>query len=300
MAARKSLQRIGELTQTVRRGLDSLLHGRGPEAKITPDSPSGDLPLDDDDSAYTLFEGAKLRLHALSAEPLESLHEDPDMLPGAFRIRVARSRDAREQPGSLVKRRYASRGYRLSNGKAVDPYLFALVAFNSGELVGTVSVRLDSEKGLAADKLYRGEIDALRRSECRLCEFTRLAIDVNAASKPVLAGLFHTAYLFAHRVRGYDSAIIEVNPRHVVFYERALGFETIGPERLSPLVNAPAVLLSVRFQTIADGLAKYGGKPELAGSTRSLFPYGFSPKDEKGILGRLQAFSAPDTSLRVA
>jgi hypothetical protein len=106
-----------------------------------------------------------------------------------------------------------------------------------------------------------------------------------------LAGLFHTAYLFAHRVRGYHTAVIEVNPRHVVFYERALGFKIVGPERLSPRVNAPAVLLCVRFPTVAESLSQYAGRPELANSTHSLFPYGFSAQDEEGILGRLRAFS---------
>ena len=47
-----------------------------------------------------------------------------------------------------------------------------------------------------------------------------------AASKPVLAGLFHTAYLYASRLHsGCTHAVIEVNPRHVVFYGRALRFD---------------------------------------------------------------------------
>jgi hypothetical protein len=251
----------------------------------------GSSPASDNEDEYTLFEGATLRLHDLSVARLEDLAGDPDLLPDAFRIRIARSRESRDQAASLVKRRYSSRGYHVSNRKALDPYLFTFVAYNSGDLVGTVSLRLDSNSGLSADELYKHEIDALRRPESRLCEFTRLAIDVNAASKSVLASLFHTAYLFAYRARGYDSAVIEVNPRHVVFYERALGFRIIGPERLSPRVNAPAVLLCVGFDTVAEGVAKYAGKPELAKSTRLLFPYGFSARDEEGILGRLRVFS---------
>ena len=152
-------------------------------------------------------------------------------------------------------------------------------------------MRLDSPQGLSADELYKAEVHNVRSKTTRICEFTRLAIDSRAGSKWVLAGLFHTAYLFAHRVSACDVGIIEVNPRHVVFYERALMFERIGPERLSQRVKAPAVLLYVRFQTIADGLAKYARKPELVNTTRSLFPYGFSAKDEEGILSRLREFS---------
>jgi len=282
-----SRYRLGGAARAVAAWILGRIFGvKGLEAKAVQHDSS-----DADDDAYTLFEGTTLRLHDLSAEPLEKLQEDPGWLPGAFRIRVARSRESREETSSLVKRRYASRGYDMPSAKAADPHLFTFAAYNSGELVGTVSLRLDSQRGLAADELYQGEMDALRNNESRLCEFTRLAIDANSSAKSVLAGLFHTAYLFAHRVRFHDRAVIEVNPRHVIFYERALGFEIIGSERLNPRVNAPGVLLCVSFQTIADGLAKYAGRPDLAKSTHSLFPYGFSARDEEGILGRLRAFS---------
>lgn len=292
MTARDSLRRIGdEVTRAIRRSVHRLVGGPRPHAEAQSDGPSSDFPGVDDDDAYTLFEGTTRRFYNLSVQRLGDLRVDPGLLPGAFCIRVARSRDSREQAGSLVKRRYAFRGYQVSNARRLAPLLLTFVAYDTGDLVGTVSLRLDSQKGLAADRLYKAEIDPLRDAGSRVCEFTRLAIDVNAGSKPILAGLFHTAYLFAHRVRAYDVAVIEVNPRHVVFYERALGFRAIGPERLNRGVNAPAVLLCVPFEAIADGLAKYAGKPELAQSTRSLFPYGFSAKDAEGILGRLQVFS---------
>lgn len=286
MASRVSVRWVSGLNGTVQNILDRLLGRKGVDVGAS----SGDLTVPADDDEYTLFEGRKLRLRHLSVERLEDLRADPGLLPGAFRIRIARSRDSREHAGSLVKRRYASRGYQVSKG-SLDPNLFTFVAYDHGDLVGTVSLRLDSPDGLAADGLYKAEIDPLRHPNCLICEFTRLAIDVNAGSKTVLASLFHTAYLFAHRVRGCGSAVIEVNPRHVVFYERALGFKVIGPARVSPRINAPAVLLCVSFQTIADGVARYGGKPELAGTTRLLFPYGFSAKDEHGILERLRVFS---------
>ncbi len=152
-----------------------------------------------------------------------------------------------------------------------------------------MSVRLDSARGLAADELYGEVLGLLRAGGARLCEFTRLAVDVKAASKPVLAGLFHTAYLYAARVRGYTHAIIEVNPRHVAFYRRALGFEPVGPERMNARVHAPGVLLVVAFDSIAAGLARYAGRPAEASTERSLFPYGFDGAEEAGIVKRLRA-----------
>ena len=283
----RMVQRAGAVTWAVRRILGRLLGRRGPEAS----TPSGEALGAGDDDAYTLYEGSTLRLHNLSAEPLDNLRAELGLLPGAFRIRIARRQDSSEDASSLVKRRYAWRGYQLSSAKATDPHLSTFIAYNNGELVGTVSLRLGSSKGLAADALYKAEVDALRFRDLRVCEFTRLALDVNAGSKPVLAGLFHTAYIFAYRVSGYDYTVIEVNPRHVSFYKRALGFEVIGPERLSRRVNAPAVLLCVSFHTVAEWVEKYAGKPELAKTTRLLYPHFFSAKDAAGILGRLQAFS---------
>ena len=154
--------------------------------------------------------------------------------------------------------------------------------------MGTVGVRLDSPKGLSADELYGEEINALREQGYKLCEFTRLAVDKRVASKPVLAGLFHTAYLYASVMRGTTHAVIEVNPRHVTFYRRALEFEVLGEERINTRVNAPAVLLCVAFDTIAAGLAKYAGHPEATGAGRSLFPYGFPSHEEGGVLRRLK------------
>jgi hypothetical protein len=93
-------------------------------------------------------------------------------------------------------------------------------------------------------------------------------------------------------VHGCTFVVIEVNPRHVPFYRRALKFEPIGAERTNKRVNAPAVLLCASFEAIAEGLKKFGGQHELAATERSLFPWGFSPKEEAGILDRLKALEA--------
>jgi hypothetical protein len=111
-------------------------------------------------------------------------------------------------------------------------------------------------------------------------------------SKPVLAGLFHTAYLFAARLRDCSFAVIEVNPRHVAFYRHALRFEPIGPERMNRRVDAPAILLCVSFDAIAEGLAKFATKtPPIA--SRNLFVHGFTQDEEVGVLDRLRILDEP-------
>jgi len=107
-------------------------------------------------------------------------------------------------------------------------------------------------------------------------------------SRRVLASLFHVAYIYAHRIRGVDQLMIEVNPRHVRYYERMLGFKVSGPQRLNRRVSAPAVLMSLDFRHAHEQINRLGGKPELADMNRSLYPLFFSVPEEAGIVGRLR------------
>src|ERR1700720_1605800 len=121
-------------------------------------------------------------LHNLTGEPVEGSLSDAAFQAGAFKIRLARSRTTGEQAGTLVERRYAWRGYQTP-GLPADPNLRTFVAYRDGKAVGTVSIRVDSSKGLSADKLYKTELAELRDGGARLCEFTRLAVDDDAVYK---------------------------------------------------------------------------------------------------------------------
>ena len=243
-------------------------------------------------TGQTVFHDRPLRLRTLTvAEPDYPTLQNPATIEGgAFKIRVAKRTGARRDARTLVHEKYATRGYAVPFG-AEKSRVFTFIAYDEGQVAGTVSVGLDSELGLFADGLYRAEIDGLRAAGHHVCEFTRLAVDRSAASKRVLAGLFHTAYLFACKIRGCTHVVIEVNPRHLLFYGKELQFERIGPERLDTRVNAPAVLLCVSFKTIAEGLTKNAGK-HLPGIKRTLFYYGFPPKEELGVLHRLRELVA--------
>lgn len=250
------------------------------------------LPPAGASSGETVVDQRALRFRSLTlAEADLTALDAPGGFHNGFKIRVAKLSGRRREAGTLVERRYQGRGYTIPT-MGSDPYLSTFIAYDEGVLVGTVGVRLDSEKGLSADDLYRAEIDGLRGEGAKFCEFTRLAVDKTAASKPVLAGLFHTAYLYCAVIRGCTHAVIEVNPRHVAFYSRALRFEPIGPERMNKTVDAPAVLLCASFATIADGLTRFAGRPHVPGAKSSLFVYGFPPDEEAGVLNRLRGLVA--------
>ncbi len=242
-------------------------------------------------TGWTVHRDVALRLKGLPVEspraPLGNAGSDT----GAFKIRLAGTPDARRDANFLVRKRYAARGYRASVTR-VSRNDWTFAAYDEGRLAGTVSLRLDSSEGLAADHLFRAEIDAIRRNRRRVCEFTRLAVLTTRLSQPVLAGLFHTVYLFAQRIRDFDCVVIEVNPRHVGFYCRSLGFEVIGPERHNPRVEAPALLLGISFADIAHHLHRHAGNAEHTPRARSLYAYGFTPTEAAGVLGRLRTLDA--------
>jgi hypothetical protein len=158
-----------------------------------------------------------------------------------------------------------------------------LTAVEDSRTIGTITVGLDGPEGMSCEDVFGAEIDALRASGRRVCEFTKLAVDADTSAKRILAGLFHVAYIVAHRIRGFDTLVMEVNPRHVRYYERMLGAQVIGAERMNRVVNAPAVLLSISFAYIMAQIGEHAGRPERAATERSLYPFAFTRSEEDRI-----------------
>jgi hypothetical protein len=190
----------------------------------------------------------------------------------------------------LVARRYAGRGYRNTQLSAHhEEALTICSAFQGARTIGTIAVRFHSERGLNADAVFGAELAALRASGLSICEFGRLAVEEDAGdNKTLLARLFHLAYLHAHRLAGCELLVIEVNPRHVAFYRRKLGFTVLSEPRLNPRVNAPAVLMSLDLNHAREQIACFGGSPQLASQTRTLYPYFYGTQEETALLAKLR------------
>jgi hypothetical protein len=205
-----------------------------------------------------------------------------------FKIRLADNNGRREAAGLLVKRRYAWRGYDVGSIQGIHPNRITLSASRRDDVVATIAVGLDSPAGLFVDKLYGDEIERMRRHDRKICEFTKLAIEASVRSKPILAALFHIAYIHARRINRCTDLVVEVNPRHVAFYERMLGFTTRSSEKLDPRIGAPAVLMSLDLAYAEQQIIEMGGRVEFAATKRSLYPYFFSVDEETAIARRLR------------
>jgi hypothetical protein len=192
----------------------------------------------------------------------------------------------------LVRRRYVDRGLavagerfssRSENGDVV------CTARDGGRIVGTLTVRFDGPGGLNADLLFSAELAEWRAAGEKLCEFGSLAVDQHShAPKRLLAQLFHLAYLHAHRRAGCERGVIEVNPRHVAFYRRLLGWLPYATARHNPRVDAPAVLMSIDLASVRGLIALWGGRPELMAQARCLYPLVWGKAVEDAMLARLR------------
>lgn len=230
-------------------------------------------------------------LRAVQMTAIETCTDLSPAWAGALRLDTVRHDSSRLSACSLVARRYAERGY-LCQDLSTHSEGGATIcsAFQGVSTVGTIAVRLDSaEVGLAADRVFPEELAALRASGANLCEFGRLALDHQVSdNKQLLAHLFHLAYLHAHRLAACDLLVIEVNPRHVPFYKRMLGFEARSDARLNPRVQAPAVLMSLDLLHAREQIARLGGQPERVVETRSLYPCFYGEAEEAALLRKLR------------
>lgn len=205
-----------------------------------------------------------------------------------FKVRLADSDGRRSSASMLINKMYSWRGYSTSPLVASEnPNRITLVASDEGETLGTLTLGLDSEIGLLVDEMYRSEVNAVRRQGRSVCELTKLAVDQRRGSKRVLAALFHIAYVYGRVLNQVTDVFIEVNPRHVAFYQRMLGFTQAGEARICPRVSAPAVLLRLQLSFVDMQIDKFGGQAELGRNERSLYPYFFSKREELGIARRV-------------
>ncbi|MGA8146836.1 MAG: GNAT family N-acetyltransferase [Gallionellaceae bacterium] len=228
------------------------------------------------------------KLHELSvAQPELPDSKSVSVEDHMFKFRLANSDDGLNSASLLVQQMYSWRGYATSANLHHSPNRFTLLAFYDEKNIGTVTLGLDSEGGLSVDEMYGDKVGELRAMNRKVCEITKLAVDQSVRSKRVLATLFHLCFIYGRNIHGGTDFVIEVNPRHVLFYKRMLGFEHFGEEKTCPRVNAPAILLRLELDYAERKITEFGGQMEAATGEKSLYPFFFSKKDELGITGRL-------------
>lgn len=194
-----------------------------------------------------------------------------------YSIQLVKTLKQRIKTSTLIKRMYASRGYCTESTSIFsnDPNQVTFQISVGENIAGTITLKVDSDKGLLADELYRDEINHFRNKGKRVCELSKFALDPQRSSKEMIALLFQTAYLYAHHIFKTTDFLCEVNPRHALPQKRMFGFRQIGSERTCPRVNAPAVLLHLELSYIREKIHSLAGQCDT--NDRSLYPYCIYP-----------------------
>ncbi len=204
----------------------------------------------------------------------------------SFGIRVADTDEGRNRASMLINKMYAWRGYSGTHRLDDNPNQITLSAFDKGEVIGTVTLGVDSPVGILADEVFKDYIDVFRARGAKVCEISKLAFDPTVRSKFALGSLFHILYIYARHIYQCTDAFIEINPRHRRYYENMLGFRTQSGVRINPRVNAPAHLLWLSLDFMGEQIERLGGDSDHS-TERSLYPYFFSKREEVGIADRL-------------
>ncbi len=228
-------------------------------------------------------------MHSLRQRELEltnSRVDSPSANESTFKIRVANDNRRRKDASALIHERYGWRGYKTEELRE-DAHRMTIIAYEGDSKVGTLSIGMDGPDGLLSDALYKSEIDDIRATGRKVCEVIKFAVDTEAYSVNTLAALFHTVFIFAYRIRGFDDVVVEVNPRHARFYQRGLGFRQIGEQRMNQRVMAPAVLLHCEFAHVAAKLEAVSAMPMPRQNDKTLYPYCLTPQEEEYIRNRL-------------
>lgn len=219
-------------------------------------------------------------------------------------IRLADCDGHRNAARLLLNRMYSWRGYGDQHVIATSPSHTTFTASSDdGEVLGTITLATDSQRGLAADALFKDVIDTYRaRPGAKVCELTKFAFDMAKQSKAVMASLFHLIFIYGHRQYGCTDLFIEVNPRHVRFYETMLGFTRLGDLKMNASVDAPSQLMWLSVAEVRDRIDRHAGTGDR-GIARSLYPHFFSPREEDGLYARMistrQNAPAPEKLRRV-
>ena len=240
------------------------------------------------------FEPNHLRRSMMLDEPELGGQLEDEVSRRLLTIRAADSEGHRSSAHILVNRMYTGRGYSSTPlPESQNPSRITLVATDHDVTIGTITVGFDGVDGLLVDDLFHEEVEQLRNDDVVLCEFIKLAIDGVVRSKHVLASLFHTAFIYAHEIKGCRKVLIEVNPRHVRFYEAMLGFTVLTGKRLNHRVNAPAVLMSLDLDYADEQIGRiHTDSVERARARRSLYRHCFSRDETRNIASRLRRRNA--------
>lgn len=171
-------------------------------------------------------------------------------------FKIASNASEKKRSQELVFAMYQESGYAHEDSPANDfnTYLSGdcavtvIAARDSGEIVGTISLVIDSSFGLPMGAIFESELNRLRAKDHRLAEVCQLAT-IEQKNPAVLMGLYREIFSKAYEM-GVTHLCFTINPKHETFY-KDIGAQQLAAEKAYPAVkNAPAVPYYLHLDTM--------------------------------------------------
>lgn len=205
-------------------------------------------------------------------------------IPANFTIKIANTREEREEVFRLGYQVYLEKGYIKKNVQEwlVQSYdtnretIILIVQDQSKAIAGSVTLVFNESMKLPAEKIYSEEIKSIiKKNNRKLVEVSRLIINPDFRNaKEVLVLLFNYLCIYSYQIKNYDNLVIEVNPRHKNYYKEFLSFDEIGAEKSCPNVeNAPAILLTMHLNKYRSEVTRCANTTNQKKKERSFYQY---------------------------
>lgn len=169
-----------------------------------------------------------------------------------FTVRIAHTVDCYEGAFRLVQSAYIAKGIEsvLASTLRITPQhvlpeAYVLIAELRGQLVGTMTVTLDSPAGLPLEKDYPEALAPMRAMGRRLCEFGSLAIAERYRNQGVANLLNMAAFTIASQKLNADRIVLGVNPVAVDYYRAMYNAAPFGGPKGHAQLSAPVAGLTI-------------------------------------------------------
>lgn len=155
------------------------------------------------------------------------------------------------EAAKLVHDGYVDRGIMPLHGSGVRmtpfgalPSTIVFVALRGEQLVGTLSLVVDSSLGLPMEGIYPNEVAAVRRASRKMAEVGAQCVKKECRGTGV-GFLLNKAMFQMAELLGVEDLVIAVHPKAEELYTATLCFERLGEEKAYPTLNQSALAVAL-------------------------------------------------------
>lgn len=222
-----------------------------------------------------------------------------------FTVKIANTLEEREAAFNLCYKSYLKKGYIKENPfewlvreyDANSETVILIVQDREKNIAGSATLVFDRATCLPAEKMYKNELNELKKINRKTAELARLTISPNFRNlKNILTLLFNYAAIYVHHVKRYDGMVIEVTPGHKNYYKELLSFDEIGPEKPYPQQGTPVVLLHLSTKKYLAEINRFKNNQFKDKKERSLFSLFLKPEQESLVAFYLERQAIPITA----